>query len=91
MSLDTTDFNLLKSLRNAVREGDEVNANLLRQLIRKNEEGQAKTADAFNRVADALAALTAEVKGLRADLNPQMDKAKLPAPKKGSDLEMEGG
>lgn len=81
MALDTNDFNLLKSLRNAVREGDEINANLLRQLIKKNDEAQAKTADAFNRVADALAALTDEVKGLRADLNPQMDKAKLPVPK----------
>lgn len=81
MSLDSADFNLLKSLRAAVRDGDEINANLLRQLIRKNDEAQAKTADAFNRVADALQALTDEVKGLRADLSPQMDKAKLPAPK----------
>lgn len=44
----------------------------------KNDE---KMAEAFNRVATALEGLTAEIRGLRADLNPSLDKTrKLPAP-----------
>jgi hypothetical protein len=41
--------------------------------------------NAFNGIANALTALAAEVKGLREDLSPQLDKpAKLGAPKGGT-------
>ncbi len=50
------------------------------------DDAQRKTAgqmsEGFNRVAEALLSLTQEIKALREDLNPHMDKpAKLPAPK----------
>lgn len=49
-----------------------------------NAETRKQVADGFNRVAEALTALTAEIKGLRADLNPSLDKPKkLPAPPQG--------
>ncbi len=43
---------------------------------------QLKMLVAFNRVAAALEMLTGEIRELRADLNPELDKpVKLPAPK----------
>lgn len=56
----------------------------IRKASKKSEERDEKLAQAFTRVADALERLTQEVKGLREDLNPQLDKpAKMPAPKQG--------
>lgn len=54
-------------------------------LRREVAQSDKKTADAFNRIAAALENLTEEVRALRADLNPQLDKPrKLPAPKGGA-------
>ena len=54
-------------------------------LRREVPQSDKKTADAFNRIAAALENLTEEVRALRADLNPQLDKPrKLPAPKGGA-------
>lgn len=41
--------------------------------------------EALNRIGSAVAELSSEVKAIRRDMNPQLDKpAKLPAPKKGT-------
>ena len=82
MALDSSDFKLISSLRDAVRQGDEVTANLLRKMIEKNMETQTQNAQAFNRIATALESLAKEVKGLREDLSPQLEKPKLSAPGK---------
>lgn len=51
----------------------------------KGLKQDAQMLDAFNRMAQAVEALTEEVRGLRADLNPELDKPrKLPAPKGGA-------
>ncbi len=63
----------------------------IRELGSMAEAGQeaqrkrdAQMLTAFNSIANALVALAAEVKGLRADLSPSLDKpAKLGAPKAG--------
>jgi len=80
MPMDKQDYDLVRSLRDAVRDGDEVTARLLRRMIEANMEAQSQTAAAFNRIALALENLTEEVKGLRADLAPQLDKPKLSTP-----------
>lgn len=70
MALDSDDFELIKSLRKAVRDGDEISHRLLRDLNARAEaqlEQQREMVKAFNRVADAL-------EGLREDLTPKMDK-----------------
>lgn len=70
MALDNSDFELIKSLRKAVREGDDISHRLLRELNARAEEQlvqQGEMIKAFNRVADAL-------EGLREDLTPKMDK-----------------
>lgn len=52
---------------------------------REISQSDRKTAEAFNRIAAALENLTEEVRALRADLNPALDKPrKLPAPKGGA-------
>lgn len=57
--------------------------NSRKKTTREIEQLRKDTQDGFNRVASALEALTKEIKGLRADLNPKLDKpAKLPAPAK---------
>lgn len=70
MALDNSDFELIKSLRKAVRDGDDISHRLLRELNARAEEQlvqQREMIKAFNRVADAL-------EGLREDLTPKMDK-----------------
>lgn len=52
-----------------------------RAEVKKVQREQQALAAAFKDVAKALTELTAEVKGLRADLNPELDKTvKLAAP-----------
>jgi len=71
MALDSSDFELIKSLRKAVRDGDEISHGLLRNLNARMEEQLAQQREmtkAFNRVADA-------IEGLRADLAPKLDKS----------------
>jgi len=63
------------------RKLNEVSEKASREVAQLRKE----TRDGFNRVAAALEALTAEVKGLRADLNPKLDKPKkLQAPGQGA-------
>ncbi len=70
----------MRGLRHDIRElGSMAEAAQAEQRKR-----DAQMLNAFNSIANALTALAAEVKGLRADLKPQMDKpAKLSAPKSG--------
>ncbi|MDE1151983.1 MAG: hypothetical protein PW788_05530 [Micavibrio sp.] len=80
MSLDGQDYEMMKSIRKAIREGDEITANLLRQMNERQLKAQQDQTAAFNRVAAALENLTTEVRALRQDMSPQLDKQKLPAP-----------
>ncbi|HEX2752611.1 MAG TPA: hypothetical protein VHP34_05810 [Alphaproteobacteria bacterium] len=71
MALDNSDYKLIQSLRQAVRDGDEITHSLLRQLNARAEEQLAQQREmitAFNRVADA-------IEGLRDDLAPKLDKS----------------
>ncbi len=91
MALDANDYNLLKSLRNATRETGEATAQRLdkivdaqRTLISATEKSlgnDERLIEAFNRMAEAVDNLASEVKQLRADLAPPVDKPKrLPQP-----------
>lgn len=77
--LDTTD-ELLQKLRRDLHKAT-------KEIVKAQEKGlknDAQMLDAFNRVAKAMEALTEEVKGLRADLNPTLDKpGRLPGPARG--------
>ncbi len=80
MPMDKTDYELVKSVRDAIRSGDEINAKLLRQLNDRQEKSDAQMVSAFNNIAKAIQTLSEEISGLRADLAPQLDKPKLGAP-----------
>ncbi len=80
MPLDSQDFELLKSIRKALRDGDEITTNMLRQMVDANNKNSAATAAAFNRVAAAMENLTEEIRGLRRDLAPDLEKKKLSPP-----------
>jgi len=85
MPMDSTDLKVVREILAAVRNGDEVTQNLLRRLNDQLEQGakhDRETAQAFNRVAAALEKMTDEIRGLREDLTPRIDKPKkLPAQK----------
>jgi len=56
----------------------------MRKASRQSQETDKQLIEAFTRVASAIEKLTAEVRGLREDLSPQLDKPKkLPAPGQG--------
>lgn len=77
MPMDQSDFELVKKVRAAIREGDDVTHRLLRQLNERAEEQlevQREMVKAFNRVADNLEYLADAVEGLREDLTPKLDK-----------------
>ncbi len=80
MPMDKTDYELVKSVRDAIRSGEEMNARLLRQLNDRQEKSDAQIVSAFNNIAQAIQTLSEEISGLRADLAPQLDKPKLGAP-----------
>lgn len=90
MALDSQDFELLKTLRAATREAGEKTAQRLdavvdaqRKLLAASEKALGnddKLVAAFNRMAMAMESLAKEVRGLREDLSPPVDKPKLPAP-----------
>lgn len=82
MPMDKTDYELVKAVRDAIRSGDEINANLLRQLNQRQEKSDAAMVSAFNNIAKAIQTLSEEISGLRRDLAPQLDKPKLGAPLK---------
>jgi hypothetical protein len=90
MALDSQDFELLKTLRAATREAGEKVAQRLdtvvdaqKKLLAASEKALSnddKLVAAFNRMATAIEGLTKEVRGLREDLSPPLDKPKLAAP-----------
>lgn len=82
MPMDKQDYELVKTLRDAVRNGDDVTHSLLRQLNQRQEKSDAAMVSAFNNIAKAVQSLSEEISGLRADLAPQIDKPKLGAPVK---------
>lgn len=68
-----------------VRHGITKTAEELEKLNKKQDQGLANDKamiDAFNKVAKQLEALVSEIKGLREDLNPTLEKVKLPPPAK---------
>jgi len=81
MGLDSSDYALVRSIRDALAEGNDSTAKYLRQMAQQQLKAQQEQTAAFNRVALALENLTVEVRGLRDDLAPQMEKKKLPPPK----------
>lgn len=82
MPMDKQDYEMVRAVRDAIRNGDEINANLLRQLNQRQEKSDAQMVSAFNSIAKAIETLSDEIKGLRRDLAPQLDKPKLGAPLK---------
>ncbi len=82
MPMDKQDYEMVRAVRDAIRNGDEINANLLRQLNQRQEKSDAQMVSAFNSIAKAIETLSDEIKGLRRDLAPQLDKPKLDAPLK---------
>lgn len=79
MSMDYYDRQKMENLHKKTRQVVED------AIKREISQSDRKTADAFNRIASALENLTEEVRALRADLNPSLDKPrKMPAPKGGS-------
>ncbi|MBI1214782.1 MAG: hypothetical protein GC185_03060 [Alphaproteobacteria bacterium] len=73
--MDMSDYRLVQSIR-------EVNEDMLKELkaLRAQQDrslqNDLRMAEAFNRVAQALEGLTREVRGLRDDLTPPLDKPK---------------
>ncbi|MDI1228675.1 MAG: hypothetical protein PSY14_13425 [bacterium] len=70
----------MRGIRHDIRELGSM-AEAAQEAQRKRD---AQMLTAFNSIANALTALASEVKGLREDLSPQLDKpAKLSTPKAG--------
>lgn len=79
MALDGDDFELLKSVRRAIREGDAAVVSALEQIAARDKtaiELQQKMLEAFNRLADRMENLTQEVREMRRELTPPIDKPK---------------
>jgi hypothetical protein len=69
--------------RNKVQEMILASEKRLRHDFEVVVGNQKIIADALNRIGTAVAELSAEVKAIRRDMNPQLDKPlRLPAPKK---------
>lgn len=92
MAFDATDFKLMKSVRDNVREAGETTARKLDEVVASQREilkasqkslsNDERLLDAFNRMARAVESLAEEVRGLREDLSPPVEKPKLPAPQR---------
>jgi hypothetical protein len=82
MSLQYYDRDFIEAkIGEAAERTEELLQDMQRDLA-KSAGRQEQMLEVFNRVATALTALTEEVKGLRRDLNPELDKTKkLAAPK----------
>ncbi len=51
-----------------------------KKILRELKDNQFEMQQTFNRMARAIESLTLEVKALREEQNPKLDKVKLPAP-----------
>lgn len=82
MSLEYWDKDFIEEkIGEAADRTEELLQGMQRDLA-KSAGRQEQMLEAFNRVAIALTALTEEVKGLRREMNPELDKTKkLAAPK----------
>ena len=70
--------------RDIVAASEKAGKDTVAALKKDNADTRKQVVDGFNRVAAALEALTSEIKGLRTDLNPALDKPKkLPSPAAG--------
>jgi chromosome segregation ATPase len=79
MPMDSVDLKVVREILAAVRSGDEVTQKLLRRLgdqLEKSADTDREIARAFNRTADALDRMTAEIHALREDLTPALEKPK---------------
>ncbi|MDP2205083.1 MAG: hypothetical protein Q8K65_02130 [Alphaproteobacteria bacterium] len=79
MPMDSTDLKVVREILAAVRNGDDVTQKLLRRLsdqLEKSADNDREIARAFNRTAEALERMTAEIRGLREDLTPSLEKPK---------------
>jgi chromosome segregation ATPase len=85
MPMDKTDYDLVRAVRDAVRDGNERTQNLLRRLNEQMEaraDRERELIQAFSRAAVALEKMAGEIQGLREDLTPALEKPKaLPAQK----------
>jgi hypothetical protein len=92
MALDSQDFELMKTVRAAVRETGQVTAKKLDEVVaaqrallaasEKSLNNDQRLIEAFNRMATAIDGLASEVRALREDLSPPVDKPKLPIPRR---------
>lgn len=79
MPMDNTDLKLVREILAAIRSGDETTHKLLRRLGEQMERGADADRDlvrAFNRTAEALEKMTGEIRALREDLTPSLEKPK---------------
>jgi len=79
MPMDKIDIKVVRDILAAVRSGDEVTQKLLRRIgdqLEKDAENDREIARAFNRTAAALENMAAEIRGLREDLTPALQKPK---------------
>lgn len=93
MALDASDFELLKSIRRIIREtGEATGAKIdrvheteraLLAAMEKSLQNDERIIAAFNRLAGATEALTEEIRGLRGDITPPVEKPKKLAPPRG--------
>jgi hypothetical protein len=84
MPMDKQDYDLVKELRELLRENGNASSRKLDLLLRTSEaslKNDERLIEAFNRVAVALEHVAGEVRELHEELSPSIDKPKrLPAP-----------
>ena len=79
--MSSLDYFDKKAVTEIVDTAQKKTAKEIRDNLRESVMLQRQTLDAFNRVAVALEKLTGEIKALRDEQNPKLDKSKkLPAP-----------
>lgn len=68
MPMDKSDYELVRNILRAVNAGNET--------LARQEKTDQELLKAFNRMATAMEEMTAELRALREDLTPKMDKPK---------------
>ncbi|MBI1214781.1 MAG: hypothetical protein GC185_03055 [Alphaproteobacteria bacterium] len=79
MALDSQDFELLKTIRKAIREGDALTHDFMKRAAQREAQSlqvQQQMLEAFNRLAVQMETLTAEVREMRRELTPPLEKPK---------------